>query len=359
MSKQIIMKHTKLILALAVAGFLITEVKAGNPDRVGQAGATELLVNPWARSSGWGGANSGSVRGVEALFLNVAGTAGVKKTEAAFSHTQYLRGSDISINTLGLAQRLGETGALSFAISSFDFGDIVKTTEDQPEGGLGTFSPQYLNLTLAYSKKFSNSIYGGMAIKAIDERIDNVGARGVALDAGIQYVTGHNADRDNIKFGIVLKNVGSQMKYEGDGLATRVIVSPSNSQPYEMTIEQRTNSFEMPSLVNIGVTYDISLAKDHRLTVAANFTSNSFSNDQYSGGLEYSFMNIFMLRGGYTFEKDWNNEIFTTTVLTGPSAGLSFDIPLGKTGKSFSIDYSYRATRHFDGTHSFGGRFTL
>src|SRR5262245_38312831 len=96
------MKHTKIFLALAVAGLLYGDVKAGNPDRAGQAGATELLVNPWARSSGWGGANSGSVRGLEALFLNVAGTAAVKKTEAGFSHCMYLKGSDISINTVGL-----------------------------------------------------------------------------------------------------------------------------------------------------------------------------------------------------------------------------------------------------------------
>ena len=30
---------------------------AGNPDRVGSAGASQLLINPWARSSGLGGAN--------------------------------------------------------------------------------------------------------------------------------------------------------------------------------------------------------------------------------------------------------------------------------------------------------------
>jgi len=206
---------------------------------------------------------------------------------------------------------------------------------------------------------FSNSIYGGMSIKAIDERIDNVGARGVALDAGIQYVTGNNADRDNIKFGIVLKNVGSQMKYEGDGISTRVLVQPTNSPSYEMTVEQRTTNFEMPSLVNIGFSYDFSLAKNHRLTAAANFTSNSFTNDQYCAGLEYAFMEKFLLRGAYTYEDNMTDDIFTTTVLTGPSAGVSFDIPMGKTGKTFSLDYSFRATRHFDGTHAFGAKFTL
>ena len=48
---------------------------AGNPDRKGQAGASELLINPWARSSGFGNANASSVKGLEASYLNIAGTS--------------------------------------------------------------------------------------------------------------------------------------------------------------------------------------------------------------------------------------------------------------------------------------------
>ncbi|MBK9412108.1 MAG: hypothetical protein IPN61_01590 [Bacteroidetes bacterium] len=66
-------------LALAIVAMAGSTVKAGNPDRIGQAGATELLINPWARSSGWGGANSGAAEGLEAQFLNVAGIAHTKK----------------------------------------------------------------------------------------------------------------------------------------------------------------------------------------------------------------------------------------------------------------------------------------
>src|SRR5256885_16775781 len=101
------MKHLyKFISAFAIAIpiVLVSSVKlfAGNPDRAGQAGATELLVNPWARSSGWGNANTGSVRGLEAIYGNVAGTAFTKKTDIIFSHTQWLKGSEINVNAFGL-----------------------------------------------------------------------------------------------------------------------------------------------------------------------------------------------------------------------------------------------------------------
>jgi len=147
------------------------------------------------------------------------------------------------------------------------------------------------------------------------------------------------------------------MKFGGDGLSTRIT---STSTPnYEYTFEQRTSGFEIPSLVKMGICYDISLAKDHRLTPALNFTSNSFTNDQYTAGVEYAFKEYFMLRGGFTYEKDIFDSNLRTTVYTGPAAGVTLQPPLGKSGKAFAIDYSFRVSSPFQGTHSFGIRFTL
>ncbi len=344
-------------LRVALAALLLPAgVQAGNPDRAGQAGASELLINPWARSNGWGGANSGSIRGLEAQFLNVAGTAFTKKTEAIFAHTMYLEGSGMALNAFGITQKAGEAGVIGLSVVSFDFGDIPVTTTEQPEGNIGNYRPQYINIGLSYAKVFSNSIYGGFNLKIINENIANVSARGIAVDAGIQYVTGTNEDRDNIKFGIALKNVGTPMKFGGDGLSVR-LTAPSGA--YQYTVEQRTQGFEIPSLLTIGASYDFSLAKDHRLTAAANFTSNSFTRDQIAGGLEYAFREMFMIRGGFVYEDGITSDDDRTTVYTGPCAGVTVDVPMGKSGKKFGIDYAFRATNPFNGVHTFGLRFTL
>jgi len=171
-----------LVLLIAPAGTIL----AGNPDRAGQAGASELLINPWARSSGWGGANSGGVHGLEAQFLNVAGTAHTKKTEILFSHTNYLQGSGMSLNAFGITQKVSESGVLGLSIMSMAFGDINVTTTELPEGGLGTYTPQFINLGISYSKVFSNSIFGGINLKIISESISNVSASGIAIDSGNQ-----------------------------------------------------------------------------------------------------------------------------------------------------------------------------
>lgn len=343
--------------ALLLSGLLYSGVAfAGNPDRVGQAGATELLINPWSRSSGWANANCGSISGLEATFLNVAGIARTSKTEAGFASTSFLSGSGINISAFGVTQKVGESGVMGISIMSMAFGDIDVTTTSLPEGGVGTFKPQFLNIGLSYAKVFSNSIYGGFTVRVIDESISNVGAQGLCVDAGIQYITGTNEDRDNIRFGISLKNVGTTLKFGGDGLSTR-LTAPSGN--YQMTVEQRAEGFEIPSLLNIGASYDYRPAKDHRVTFAATYNSNSFSNDQTSAGVEYGFREMFMMRAGFMYEKDIFNATNRMSAYTGPTAGMTFEVPLGKSGKKFGIDYSIRFTNPFNNTHTFGAKLTL
>lgn len=348
-------KFLKIGIALFSSILITTAGFAGNKDRSGQAGGSLLLVNPWARSTGWAGANTASVTGLEAMSLNVAGTAFTKKTEVLFANTRWLgSGADgVNINAFGFTQRVGETGVLGFGVTSMSFGDIAVTTVDKPEGGSGFFSPNYMNMGISYAKEFSNSIYGGMAVKIVTEKIASVGATGVCFDAGVRYVTGEN---DRIKFGIALRNVGPPMQYRGDGMSIRAFLPTTGA---DLTVEQRTTNFELPSMVNIGGSYDFRLAEDHRLTAAGNFASNSFTKDQFLLGLEYGFKTFFMIRGGYAYEEGLRDIATRTTAFTGPTAGTTFEVPLNDKGSSFGLDYSYRATNPFNGVHTIGARINL
>lgn len=253
------------ILGLCMLGTI--SALAGNPDRAGQAGATQLLINPWARSTGWNGLNSASVQGLEAERINVAGLAFTKRTDIHFSRTNFLSGSDIFYNAFGIAQRVSETGVLGISVMSIDYGSIEITTDANPDGGLGTYKPSYVNIGISYAKEFSKRIYGGFTTRLITESISDLNAQGFALDAGIQYVTGKD---DRIKFGIALRNVGTPMRFGGDGLTYRGNVVGSTNT---ISLAQRTQGFEMPSLMNIGASYDFFLGTNNKLTVVGNFTS--------------------------------------------------------------------------------------
>lgn len=328
---------------------------AGNKDRAGQAGSQELLINPWARSSGMASSGVASARGIEAQFVNIAGMAFTKKTEVVFSRTNWLVGSGSSISALGFSQKVSSSGVLGVGFMSMGFGDIQKTTVDNPEGGVGIFSPRMLNFNISYAKEFSNSIYGGVNFKAINQSIANVRANGFAIDAGIQYVTGK---RKEIKFGVALKNVGTPMTFKGDGLAVRAQLPIGTS----LTVEQRSAKYELPSSLSIGGAYDFYFHKektDHRITANANYLSNSYTRDIYQIGGEYAFKNMFMVRVGQSFEQKIFSDELRTNALTGLSAGATVEVPLGTKGSTFGIDYSYRASNPFGGCHAIGVRMNL
>jgi hypothetical protein len=335
----------KYLIALVIIIMLIipdSSLFAGNKDRSGQAGATELLINPWARSSGWGSVSTANVQGMESIFINVAGLAFANRTEVVFSHTTYLKGSDINMFAFGFSQRIGDAGVIGLSVVSMNFGEIEVTTPDSPEGGVGTYKPNLMNIAIAYSKAFSNSIYGGVNIKIISETIADASAQGIAIDAGIQYVTG---EREQIRFGIALKNIGPTMKFSGDGLLRKAFF-PEQENAFSVSIP--SESFELPTTLDIGASYDFYIGDFNRITVAGNFKSNSFGKDQFMLGVEYALKTYLMLRAGYTYEDGITTKADRTTVFTGPSAGVTVAIPTNKEkGSSINFDYSYRATDPF------------
>ena len=336
-----------------IIGFTSTEAFAGNKDRAGQAGANELLVNPWAASSGWGNAGMACIKGVDAMWSNVAGISFTNTMDLNFSYTNWLAGSGTTVVSFGMLTRVSESVVAGLSVMSMSFGEITKTTVQNPDGGIGTYKPSLMNINLAVAKSFSNSIHGGFVLKIVSESIADMSATGVALDAGIQYVTGIT---DNIHFGIALKNIGPTMKYSGDGLAISTLLEGMTSN---ITVVQRADEFELPTQLNIAAAYDFNFERSSRLTLAINFNSNAFSKDQFIGGIEGSFRDILMLRAGYTFESGVNKSIEDadcTNVNRGLSLGATVQAPLNKKGLKVCIDYSYRDTAHWKGTHSVGAR---
>jgi len=335
--------------------FVSTSLLAGNPDRQGEAGAYELLMNPWARSAGLHTMQTANITGVEAMRLNVAGLSRINQTEVYISHALYLRGSDINMNAFGVSQKTGENGAFGLSIMAVDFGDITVTTTDQPEGTGATFSPSFFHIGLGYSHTFENKVSVGILLRGISETTAELNAFGFAIDAGVQYVSG---PEDNFKFGISLRNVGSPMRFGGQGLSVPATTPEGTGVQYQLTYDQRAASFELPSVLNIGGSYDINFG-ENRLTFVGNFTANSFSQDQIGAGFEYSLNELFQIRGGYKYEFGSEDEVMAP-LYTGLSGGISVNIPISKENPNkLGIDYAYRQTRLLDGTHNIGVRIAL
>jgi len=356
----------KKLIILSILVSASTVLFAGNPDRIGQAGATQLNINGFGRSSGWGWAAMSSVSGLEGIYNNIGGLARTDNTEIIFSRTAWLMGSDININTFGFAQSIGGSGALGVSIMSYDMGEIPITTYEQPDGGIGTYKPRFTNITAAYSKRFTQEISGGIGFKVFSESITNAKAQGLGIDAGIQYITTLRKDEkvkeNDVKFGISLKNIGPDARYSGDGLSTK-LTDPESEVEY--TVNQRAAKFNLPTLMNIGASYDIRLDKNdetynHRLTPAFTFTNNAFSNNQFTIGGEYGYKSLFMIRTAYAYEDGITSYETRTNAFTGVMGGFTFEVPVSKDSETtFGLDYSYRHSNPFGGSHSFGVRLNI
>jgi hypothetical protein len=100
------------------------------------------------------------------------------------------------------------------------------------------------------------------------------------------------------------------------------------------------------------------MARNSRLTVVGNFTSNAFSRDQVGGGVEFALGKNFAFRAGYKGEFDQND--VEKSLDNGVSAGFSASTALKKGSDSrLSIDYSFRSTSIYRGIHNIGVRLDL
>lgn len=361
------MNYKKIFLA-GLAGILpLAQLMAGNDTKRGQAGAVELLINPWARSAGMAGANSGIIRGVESMGLNVAGLSAVRRTEFNFCSALYLVGSDVRVNSLGFGTKVGD-GVMGLTMSSFNLGDFYETTVDNPDGTGIIFSPQIFNFGAAYAKNFSKRISAGLLVRGASQSAYSASVFGLAFDAGIQYQTG---PRKEFKFGVSLLNLGPKISFGGSALSNRGTIQGTG---YSQTVGLLPAAFEQPSMLNLGVGYDFYVENESmnlKLTPCFNFRSNSFTSDQYMVGIQAGLNERFMVRAGYDYQEGNLNAADATTANLGPSFGASFQMPFTRTrsgemsavnddlhegavkSKVFGFDYSYTTTRYFGGTHRF------
>jgi hypothetical protein len=344
----LIMKQVLFILLVACVAVLLvsSSVSFAQEDRTGTNAASELLIPVGARYIAMSGASVANVQGVESIFWNPAGLARAKyNANAMFSHMGYL--AETNINYVAVSARFGGFGTLGFSVKALDFGDIPITTELAPDGTGGQFSPQFITVGLSYSRLLSDRISVGGTVNLINEDIDRVSARGVAFDFGVQYANLANITGFNIA--VSVKNIGPSMQMGGSGLL-REVDSGGDRGPGKFEVVAQKD--ELPSVLELGASYSISLGEKSKVDLVSLFQDNNFTDDVARMGAELNYDNMFFVRGGYSFAPDAADDpLGESGYIFGPTlgAGLHYDFP--KIGITF--DYAFRDTEFFDSNHIF------
>lgn len=327
------------LLALLVGGY---SAIAGNKSRVGTAGAQELLIPVGARGIALSGSAVAATSGVDAIFWNPAGLARPSKgVEASFSTMQYI--GDIGVSYAGVGIKAGSIGSFGITLKNLSFGDIPITTEDFPDDTGETFSPTFSTVGLSYANQLSDRISVGATFNIITEKIMSTSANGFAVSAGIQYT---GLALPGLNLGVVVKNVGSSLTFDGSDLYRHATLTDNPDRPIDYYAIKAAPA-EIPTYLEVGLSYQSNFDESNSLTFAGNFQSQNYSDDMFLLGGEYAFQNLVFVRGGYTLGVNQTNDlagvspnIFTYTF----GVGVKLDVG----DSEIKLDYAYKAMKNFD-----------
>lgn len=341
-----------LVILCAVLVVAMTIATAQNK-RTGTSAAPELLIPVGARDLAIGGSGLASSHGVDAIFWNPGGLGRMGKTsaEAMFSSMTYI--ADIGVSYAAVAAAFGDFGVIGLSVKSLSFGDIPLTTEDDPENTSGRFySPTFVTAGLSYSRSLTNAISVGTTIKVISEQIDRVSSSGFAIDFGVQYAG--LVGVPGLQLGVAVKNIGPQMKFDGPGLFHNA-VSTDGRRPEQKFLSQAA-SFELPSLVEVGLSYTAKAGDNMDLLLNGSFTNNNLYLDEYrlGGELAIGFESVKLFaRGGASLvpgaDKNLGAGQNIKENIFGATYGAGFSYQA--TGMNIAVDYAFRQVDLFDGNN--------
>lgn len=347
------MKNLKLLAhTILIVLFISNMLMAGNESRIGTTGAEQLNIPVGARSIATSGAFIASLTGVESIYWNPAGLDRSGKTEAMFSYMNYI--ADINLTYLALASRIGDLGTLAFTVKTLDIGGIIETTTQNPNGTGNIFSPGFVVGGLTYSKMITDRISGGLTFKVIHESIIDQTALGVAIDFGTQY---HFAN--NLTIGVILKNIGSNMRFTGGDLEQRSPVEESAPNSDEGFFEAVTEKFGIPSQFQLGISYSYDVGANNSIMLGGSFVNQNEAENNVRLGAEYNLGNILFLRGGYDMVTE-SSDVRSDESIFGFTLGGGLVYSFSNLDLQF--DYAFRDVDVFESNHvftfkiSFGGK---
>jgi len=325
--------------------FVLPSFFLAQDKKIAQTGFQFLTVGTNAKAIALGEAFTTVENGVNSLFYNPAGMASTQSLfDASFNTMNWI--ADIKYISGGIGFNIadGRYGVLGLSFQSVDYGEFLFTrVSTATDAGFeditsGFPKPYAFSVGLGYSVQLSDKFSVGGQIKYVQqslgksevpvyEGINNlVGTEEkkydlnvLAFDFGTLYKTGYKS----LVFGMVVRNFSEEIKYEKE-------------------------SFQLPLTFRIGLSMDVfdffeSIGKNHSLFVSVDAVHPRSFPEYISVGMEYGFMNMLFLRGGFVSGQDL------------------YDFSTGFGVKKFglALDYSYTPYFEFKDIHRFSIGFAF
>lgn len=291
-----------------------------------------LRISPDARSGGMGDIGVATSPDASSGFWNIGKVAfNQSKGGIAATYTPWLKDlvNDVYLASLAGYYKLDDNQALNMSLRYFSLGNIQFT--DGIGNDWGSAKPREFSIDLGYSRKLSNRVGLGVALRYINSNLTGGGVTtgsttykvgsSVAGDIGFYY-DAKNAGGNGWAFGATMTNLGSKVSYT-DNADTKDFI-PANlglgttwtknfNEQNKLTLGLDLNKLLVPTPPTD--LNDPNAIADYRQksVVGSWFSSfgdapDGFSEElkefQVSLGAEYWYNNQFALRAGYFWEHE-------------------------------------------------------
>ena len=268
-------------------------------ERLAQTGMKFLSMSVDPRAAAMGDALTAQEASSVSMFYNPATMARMSTfTHAAFSQVQWF--SDITYHAGSVAFRPadGLHGTFGLSLVSVSYGEFQETVRADNELGfrdIGTFSPSALAAGVGYARALSDQFMVGGHVKYA---FQSLGASTMNLDDG------GNPVREDNQVGTAAVDFG--VLYRTGFRSLNFAVSVRN---FSREVTYTEESFELPLTFRVGVSMDLMdltqfSGDTHSLLLVAEAQRPRDYPEQIKAGLEYTFMDLLSLRGGYVIPHD-------------------------------------------------------
>lgn len=307
----------------------------------GTTAAEFLSIPVGARAAAMGGAFSASADDATSVYWNPAGLTGISTGVFAAEYTQWL--AEVDFNFLAVAIPTG-FGTFALGVTAMRSPDMEVTTVEAQNGTGEQFDVSSYAFALSYARPLTDRFSLGGTVKLVNERIWNSSASGIALDVGTMFVTPFRG----IRLGASIANFGTKMHLQGDDLLVLVDIDPRNRGNNESNRGLlRTDEFDMPLTMRIGLAGEVFATSRSRLTLAVDALNPNNSSQYINLGAEIGLLSdLVLLRAGYS-------ELFLDDGIRSLTMGGGLRYGFGPL--DFAADYAYESQEFFHGVN----RFTL
>jgi opacity protein-like surface antigen len=323
-----------LLIIFSAANLVLAQSK------VGTTAAPFLGISIGPKALGMGSAFVASADDATALYWNPSGISRVMQSQFIASHTKWLVGTNL--NWVGVSINLDNTNSLGLSFTQLDYGDDIVTTVLNPEGTGERWSAQDMAIGLTYARNLTDRFSIGGTAKYINQQIYNESAMAFAVDIGLLYITEFN----DLKIGMSISNFGTDMKMDGRDLVKRIDLAPGATGNNEtIPTVLKTDNWALPLFFRVGVAMDVVKTDDIAVTLAADAFRPSDNNSSLNVGMEFSWNNLFFIRGGY-------KNLFLDESEEGLNVGGGLKYNFVETNY-IHFDYAFTAFGKFDNLHTF------